>query len=421
MQKKLFVSHSSRTSENEALLQAVCNGLSAQGFDVLVDKGGRIYAGDDWDLRLNEWMAECHAAVILFSTAALKDSLWVAKEAAILSWRRELERDGDFKLIPVLLGDISPEALEEGLYGVLRISQSQCIRRVSEAQQIEAQQIVDEVAVSVGPSAGCPATPFERLEGVLAKMLEAQADAATLEDAWENLDGENKPGWQPDSGLRFASALTRFMLRDRLRATANLQTLLDRIRPRVGKDAAEELLKYLACLWVDAEAAGGIAKAANSGGILGLNGNYLHDFTAKRYGERAWPLSDRLRFIPVDSSKRDPDAITDVIREEFRPRGMPIPDDRVDQRIKGCSDPVVVLIPASAANPQLPDSGLLEDLQGRFPNLIYLFGTGEGEPDFVPDGMALLKPLLDIEVEEDQLFMLNDVQNFIDDRLHGSL
>lgn len=45
--RKLFVSHSSKTPENIALLEGLCQALGAGGlgFDVLVDQGGGIPTG----------------------------------------------------------------------------------------------------------------------------------------------------------------------------------------------------------------------------------------------------------------------------------------------------------------------------------------------------------------------------------------
>lgn len=409
---KLFVSHSSKTPANLALLQEICTELRQREFDVLVDRGGQLYAGLDWDLRINEWMGECHAAVILVSTAALRESDWVKKEATVLSWRREQQED--FKLIPVLLEDVTPEDLEHGLMGVLRITKSQCIRNARDAQQIAA-----EIEAGLGPAYKPALTPFERLENVLIAILENQATPLTLEDAWRTLDGAHKPQWQPNSGRRFATALTRLLLRDSRHALKHLKTVLDCIRPRVQRSAAEELLKYLACLWVDTQAASGITAAAHGGGIVGLNGQYLPDFTARRYGERAWPLRDQWRFVSVDATQRTFHAIQETIRESFRPRSASVPDASIDRRIAQYQAPILVLIPSRDDPAQLPDEALLAELRRSYPNLIYLIGTGANVPDWVPEPMMLLLPALDLDLEEDQFLALHDTKNFINS-LHRS-
>jgi len=42
MTRKLFISHSSKTPDNLALLQNVCSGLRDKGFEILVDNGGQL-------------------------------------------------------------------------------------------------------------------------------------------------------------------------------------------------------------------------------------------------------------------------------------------------------------------------------------------------------------------------------------------
>lgn len=417
MKRKLFVSHSSKTPETLALLRDVCAGFVREGFEVLVDKGIEqdadgnvdIYAGSDWDLRLNEWMAECHAAVILFSTAALQNSDWVKKEAAILSWRRELQKD--FTLIPVMLEGTNADALQDGLYGVLRIAKDQAVTGATTALQI-----VDEVSQALGPAA-TTMTPFDRLQTVLAKILEHEADADTLIHAWNTLDGNNKPEWQPNTGQRFAAALVRFLLRNPLKAVRNLQVLLNEIRPKIKQERARELLNYLACLWVDSAAAAGISSTAHRGGAIGLNGNYIAEFTAQRYGERAWPMSNEWRLVQIDTSRRTASDILDIIRDTFKPRAARVPAKAIDRRIRSYADPVLVVLPAA----QMPDEALLAELRQTFPNLVYLVSTGPTEPAYVPEGLIVLRPLLEPNIEEDQLFDLGEIQDFIDDRLYGSL
>ena len=126
--RKLFVSHSSKTSENVELLHQLWAklGQAGTGCQVLFDQGCTIVGGADWYKAISRWMAECHAAVILFSKTALYDSDWVKKEANNLAWRKELQ--GNFILIPVMLDGLEPKDLEQGLSGILNITVRQCVR-----------------------------------------------------------------------------------------------------------------------------------------------------------------------------------------------------------------------------------------------------------------------------------------------------
>lgn len=144
---KLFISHSSRLDDvehkytredrNWCLLEDTCAAIWQKYGDrveVLVDKDGLI-PGEDWNHRLNLWLAECHVAIVLFSKRAVEKSDWVAKEAAILSWRAGLDKD--FTLIPVMLdGESTPEDLAKDFLGVLRIDTNQCIRNAKTAGDI---------------------------------------------------------------------------------------------------------------------------------------------------------------------------------------------------------------------------------------------------------------------------------------------
>jgi len=100
---RLFVSHSSKNDASLGLLSKICNKLQNHdnGCHVLVDKSG-LYPSVDWEQRLDEWLAECHAAVILVTEAAL-ESWWVLKEATILKWRWGL--DPNFKHLFIVLLD----------------------------------------------------------------------------------------------------------------------------------------------------------------------------------------------------------------------------------------------------------------------------------------------------------------------------
>ena len=64
---RVFVSHS---SQDRALTDAVCAGLQPSadgrrpGYEVLVDQT-ELKPGVEWPRYLHEWMARCHAVVLL--------------------------------------------------------------------------------------------------------------------------------------------------------------------------------------------------------------------------------------------------------------------------------------------------------------------------------------------------------------------
>src|SRR5262249_53140099 len=100
MPKRIFVSHSSHDDKARRFLIEVCEALDAAGFDVLVDYKC-LPVADEWESHLHGWLAECDAAVLLLGSDALKNSVWVLKEATILTWRARV--DEHFRVLPVWL------------------------------------------------------------------------------------------------------------------------------------------------------------------------------------------------------------------------------------------------------------------------------------------------------------------------------
>lgn len=413
--KKLFVSHSSKTPANVELLRQVCEKLAAEeDYKPLWDQNGDIGPGSDWYRHLDEWLAECHGAVILFSKAALHDSLWVQKEATILTWRRELEED--FTLIPVLLDELTPDELEQGLYGILRINKDQCVKDVQTANEIVANTLIG-LRKRVKPF---PDTPFERIEQVLANLLEShvrnRASADALEDCWNTLDDNDRPPWHKQASERFAAALARYLLRDKRHALKHLHHVLNRIRPVVSEDSERELLKYLGCLWVDAEAAGGIPSSKHGSGIVALNAAYPVLFTAERYGERAWPMDDSWRPVEVTETSRTREAVLSDIIGGIRTSDRQ-PNAILENQLRNQEDPVLVIMPPSPDG-QLPDVELITELRAEFEALLFVVSTGSRLPDWLPTEFQPLKPPLDLAVENKQYTEFTRVESLID-RQHG--
>ena len=327
---KLFISHSSRLDEesedsnnpdknpNLKLLLDVIKDIKQEygdAIEVLVDKDKQaIPAGHDWEKRLNEWLAECHAAIILFSKRAIDNSNWVKKEAAILSWRKEIEPD--FMLIPICIkGQSTPEDLEAGIFATLRIAKNQAIRHAEDSSHI-----LNEIKQALGNKndleKSLKPTPFNELEGVIGELLIRNASSETLEGVWQKLNDHDKPDWHPDSKVKFANALTRYLLRDSVKCFSHFQMVLDKIRPKVQEEDARQVLECIRSLWVDAKAAGCIPYAKSHKNFLAMNGREFAGYTCKRYSERAWPLTNFYTLVPTTQSEET--ELIEEIRAKFR-------------------------------------------------------------------------------------------------------
>src|SRR6185436_18744983 len=144
----IFVSHSSKDNE---LTKQVCQALRAGGagetgcdlvldyeklqdYDVLVDVD-ELQAGRPWPKQLHEWMARCHAAVLLLTSNAVK-SPWVLKEATILAWRLSLDKN--FRFFTVRFDDVSDADLTAGGFDPLMLGEIQKLQ-AGDAADIAAQ------------------------------------------------------------------------------------------------------------------------------------------------------------------------------------------------------------------------------------------------------------------------------------------
>jgi hypothetical protein len=425
---KLFISHSSRLDDesvdsndpeknpNLKLLLEVIAAIKQEygnSIDILVDKDEHgLPAGHDWEKRLNEWLAECHVAIILFSKRAIENSNWVKKEATILSWRRELEKD--FTLIPVLLDNqATPEDLEKDLFGTLRISKNQCVPNANNSQDI-----LKGIKIALGEKetleAKCKQTPFDKLECVITKLLTNNADSDTLKEIWETLADSDKPIWHPDSKIRFAHALTSYLLRDSEKCLASFEAVINKIRPKTKQENAKELLEYIRPLWVDAKAAGCIPLALSHKKFVAQNGKLLPQYTFERYTERAWPMDKSYKL--VFSTKSEEISLIEEIRDVFKEsKRMTLDADQCDARINTFPRQILIYLPASEQD----GGGLLDDhllrtkLKTKYPNVIFVLGTGERLPAVVADDIAKIEPPLDLQLEYNQMIAEANIEDFL--------
>ena len=153
---KVFVSHSSQDDEfTLAFVRALRDNLGIQesgdASEILVDRVD-LRPGDEWRAVVYHWLAECRAAVVLLSRAAL-DSAWVRREVNILLWRRAL---GDpIEIITACIDDIRSDDLRKA--GIGDLAELQLIQHDGPAglrDASAASQLAGKIAAERHPEGG---------------------------------------------------------------------------------------------------------------------------------------------------------------------------------------------------------------------------------------------------------------------------
>ncbi len=422
---RLFVSHSSRLDDvprrytdddaNWCLLRATCDGLQARYGDairILVDRDGLI-PGDDWNLELNLWLAECQAAVILVSRRALERSDWVAKEAAILGWRRAL--DPNFKLILVTIeGESSPDDLAQGFFGALDLGRLHCVHAGRDAAVI-----VDGIARGLGDpdtlAADCARTPLDLLQGGIARLLAQTATEDSLEAAAAALGCADLDP-RLSNRERCAAALARRLLRTSLDGPGScFQTCrctFDHLAPRLTWERARELLEQVRPLWVHPAAAAYLPAALDDRRALTLSGQLLTQaddllgteaYTLERYLQRAWPGAHP-RCVPVGAA-RTAAQVQAEIRRRVLGEGLPpmLTATQLDRQVNREPTAIVVIVCAADDGGGLPDPRLcaeLEQLTAIYDKLVLVFASTTPLAA-LPETLRLIMPPLDPQTEGD--------------------
>ncbi len=439
---KLFVSHSSRLDDvehkytrndrNWQLLEDTCREIRQRYGDrveVLVDKDGLV-PGDDWNHRLNLWLAECHVAIILFSKRAIEKSDWVAKEAAILSWRAELDKD--FTLIPVLLdGESTPEDLAGDFFGALQIHKSQCIRNAQTADDILA-GIVRKLGEPETLPGAYPQTPMERLQGGIAEILDDKTTAASLCQALKDV-GCPLPAPAPSRKRHYAELLARQFLKTTPVACNTCFSIfkdgLSPLKPQPSEERARELFKYIRSLWVEPADARSLQLAQRQQCPMALNGRLIswNDkeldtscYTLDRFIERAWLGSSRFLAVPLTEAK-PVGKVQDEIRRRFLGDGPlppgPNPCDAQDRAVNRDGRTIVLMVLARIDTGGLPDPALLQDLVtlfGIYEKFMVVFDIGTDRPA-LPSSIRAAQPRLD-DPDEFRDFLTCEYDAFYDER-----
>ncbi|MDP9119822.1 MAG: toll/interleukin-1 receptor domain-containing protein [Acidobacteriota bacterium] len=396
---RIFISHSTHDDLTRVVRLRLIERLRTLGLEPLVDY--EIQPGEPWRAKLDFWLDCCDGAVLLFSRSAL-ESDWVRKEATILTWRKS--RDPRLRLVPVLLGDVSPEDLSRGYLSSLQVGEIEWAKMDSgsnEEQDVE--PLIEKIAQSFGGLPRGDGDPdlrawISRTAGCLRK-----ADPGDLELAAVQL-GIGEPDWRDfcELAVTVAHHLLHQELEHSLPGLAHVMAAL----PRGGRETLCELLEPL---WVREEAARHIlpvTRRASAQRLLAINARFQE--TGDCYIYRATCCSPGSRTLRT-SGVFGEDQVGEILAafEEGCRRafgsgmGPEIPADMwekiLQSQLRKQPGPVFLLLTEHQVERQV-----VEALRQRFPTATLVLLTGPSLPDgnaLGLEGLELIRPPLGEEEE----------------------
>jgi hypothetical protein len=442
---RLFISHSSRPDggsercaedpdANRRLLRETCACLE----DTFQDRLELLYdertlsPGDDWSKRLDTFVDECHAAIVLISHRALHVSDWVKKELSNLEMRKR--HDPDFLLIPVTIeGESRPEDLTAGFYATLNLARFQ----VAHANAPTGQSVVEKIAESLRAAIDHHRTPspLDLLQAYIRDRLEA-ATSEALEAAVLELDCKGLGLGQPKT--RYARGLALHLYQAAHRAAGYVKpykTVCNKLE--LSKEPATKVFHSLRFLWVDPDAAECLNRACEDGLPRVLAGKYTSSnrleprtpkapeppatkpgdrckpFTVVRYLRRAWPDDSALCVI-VAKLHTVEDVQTEIRRQVLRGFESRYTSEEADDWVRRSTPgPIVVTIPWDEPDPRLLDE--LRGLKTVYPGLVLLFTTPE-RPESLEDPYREILPVLNPKTEDDADLAETITETYLQDR-----
>jgi len=388
---RLFVSHSSLDAE---LTRQIVDRLVAvpgqAGYDVLVDYT-ELKPGVDWPRHLHEYMAHCHAAVLLLTANAVA-SPWVLKEATILAWRRSL--DSSFKLFPIRFPDVDDAMLKKQQYGPLMLDLIQTIKTA------DPDVIANAVRGQVGQPDPRAQTPFDRLVGRLKDLL-SEVGSETLREIAEKMSVEI-PAWRPDvdGPMQYVTQVARRILSEDMGGFRGVHELIDTLSSTPRPDNVKQIFRIVAPYWVDAQAAGRLPQLLTAAlrRAAALNGTRVSEFTALAYVQRAHPLSLLHSTIPIvgGASGNLLSHVENQLCAWMREReGEEGSDEEIIADLRDSEETYYAILPGPI------DDDSLSRILDRFPKITFILWTGEVlEPDATLTRVDWLEPMLDLGKEQ---------------------
>lgn len=401
---KVFISHSSKTPENVKIREAVCKGLQDE-YTILVDD--RIEPGSEWFPKLNEYMSECHAAVILLSEAAI-NSDWVKAEAAVLCSRKRSQ--ADFALIWLPLDALRSEDVDQNnFYKTIRLTDFQSIRTFQNTDDLTA-KLLESL-----PKAKPKSTPFDELADLIRDVLkQLKAEDATLELIWQSLKDEAQ------SAHDHADALARLLLREPELVYTRLRTLFEKLAHILSPQQAEKLIEIVKGHWVHPAAASLLSTARMNQQdfpvAVAINGVEIADFTGHCYARKAWPFPNEYTLIPAGKIY-SLQGVQETLRETLGKSA--VSSSRQDGRVKKYNHPLLLVFPLPDHLNQennssfgFPEEDFVKAIKEEYPNITIVLETGLNIPENLHYALPL-EPLLLDGVESKQCDDFEDISYYV--------
>lgn len=395
---RIFISHSSHTDIDRNFVQKLADGLTSAGYKVLLDLR-ELQAADDWNKELHEWLAACHAGVILLTPHSVERP-WVLKETTILTWRNSL--DARFRLFPAVFDGVTDAMLKQQKFAPL------VIRSIQKVAAKTPEEIASEIAQIIGPPIEVE-TPLDQLAKVLADLLvPPNAGKATAEKLARKL-GIDEKVWVPNEPPELSRILliAGRLVREDLGKYPNVYELMkDLLETMPSTSVARKVLGIVAPYWVSTDAAGQLCEVAarKERWAVAMNGSYLRKFTVEMYLLRAFPLRGKIYELKLPGGGSE-EMVEDIINDIYAALEALWGEERamLKDLLATHPDPMFVALPK-----ELSDEAALKQLQNEFPLLTFILnaGTDAKTLDAVKSftNVECIRPAVDTNVEKAEYF-----------------
>jgi hypothetical protein len=424
MRRQIFVSHSTKGPDAQALLDAVAGLLKVRDYEVLLDQQ-RLAPGDDWYDQISQWIVQCDGALLLWDhQAALSD--FVRHEASLLGHRWRTEEA--FKLFIARLDDseLSPglpaEALNNGALGPTRIGHVQMWSDGGEAAR-DSQALADAIVAAAEPVFGPGNHKMTRHNRIVArlKLLLARVGVEALREAAAHVDDpELQQTLQKLPTRLLDGVLAKWMVNTAKFDVSRVRLLVEQMRHSLRNEyqLLLELLALAEAGWLegaDCPLAMALSKEGGSA-IVATNGAYVRNYTLNSLALRA--LDPGLRWptiVHCNDLALDKEEVAGEIAASVNASGKPqtFVNHKLKQRRTLCLLPKH--FPGGTA-----DYAEIEELSAAFPNVIFVTWPSVEplSPEDVPYG-ALIVPAIDLDREEKRYADWDELTQVLADQAQG--